>query len=66
MKKGFYSIGSIIILLLAAVIFVLVPAMSERGSGKQLPDYGSFNGRHIRYEEIINEGWKITCITPNG
>lgn len=51
MKKGFYSIGSIIILLLAAVIFVLVPAMSERSSGKQLPDYGSFNGRHIRYEE---------------
>lgn len=51
MKKSFYSIGSIIILLLAALIFVLVPAMSDRSSGKQLPDYGKYNGKHIRYED---------------
>lgn len=51
MKKGFYSIGSIIILLLAALIFVLVPAMSERGSGKQLPEYGRYNDKRISYEE---------------
>lgn len=51
MKKGFYSIGSIIILLLAAITFVLVPAISEKASGFTYPDYGSYNGRAIRFDE---------------
>lgn len=53
MKKSFYSIGSIIILLLAAVIFVLVPAMADSTGTKRspYPDYGSFNGQAIRYDE---------------
>lgn len=52
MKKGFYSIGTIIILLLAAIIFVFVPAMAGvEGKAGQLPDYGSYNGKPIRYEE---------------
>ena len=51
MKKGFYSIGSIIILLLAAITFVLVPAISEKASGFRYPDYGSYNGRAIRFDE---------------
>lgn len=51
MKKGFYSIGSIIILLLAAVIFVLVPAFVGKEGASRFPDYGSYNGKPIRYEE---------------
>lgn len=51
MKKGFYSIGSIIILLLAAIIFVLVPAIAGVEGGAKFPDYGSYNGKPIRYEE---------------
>ncbi|MBQ0002394.1 MAG: peptidylprolyl isomerase [Treponema sp.] len=51
MKKGFYSIGSIIILLLAAIIFVLVPALAGVEGGTKFPDYGSYNGKPIRYEE---------------
>lgn len=50
MKKGFYSIGTIIILLMAAFIFVLVPAFSG-GSDNSLPDYGKYDGKPIRYVE---------------
>lgn len=51
MKKGFYSIGSIIILLLAAIIFVLVPAAAGVSDSSPYPEYGSYNGKAIRYEE---------------
>lgn len=51
MKKSFYSIGSIIILLLAALIFVAIPAMSGAADAQRLPDYGSYNGKPVRYEE---------------
>ena len=51
MKKSFYSIGSIIILLFAALIFVLIPAVSGAGDAVRYPDYGSYNGRPVRFEE---------------
>lgn len=53
MKKRFYSIGSIIILLIAAVIFVIVPALADSSTGQksQYPAYGYFNGEAISYQE---------------
>lgn len=51
MKKRFYSIGSIIILLLAAVTFVIIPAIVDNAGGRNYPDYGKFNGKSIRFEE---------------
>lgn len=51
MKKGFYSIGTIIILIFAALTFVLIPAFSGASEVSRLPDYGSFNGKPIRFEE---------------
>lgn len=51
MKKSVYSIGSIIILLFAALIFIFIPAFSDAGSMARYPDYGSYNGRPIRFEE---------------
>lgn len=53
MKKTFYSIGSIIILLIAALIFVFVPALSESGVSTRspYPEYGSYNNKPIYYEE---------------
>ncbi len=51
MKKGLYSIGGFIILLIAAFIFVLVPAMAGGADGNRLPEYGSYNGVPIKFEE---------------
>ena len=51
MKKGLYSIGGIIILLIAAFIFVLVPALAGGVSERRLPAYGSYNGVPIKFEE---------------
>lgn len=50
MKKGFYSIGSIVILLIAAMIFVIVPALSGTAQNT-LPEYGKYNGKPIKYAE---------------
>lgn len=36
--------------MIAAVVFVLLPAMLGRGGGKRLPPFGSYNGHEIRYE----------------
>ena len=51
MKKGLYSIGGIIILLIAAFIFVLVPALAGGAGQNRLPAYGSYNGVPIKFEE---------------
>ncbi len=51
MKKGLYSIGGIIILLIAAFIFVLVPALAGGVGENRLPAYGSYNGVPIKFEE---------------
>lgn len=51
MKKGLYSIGGIIILLIAAFIFVLVPALAGGAGQNRLPAYGSYGGVPIKFEE---------------
>lgn len=51
MKKGLYSIGGIVILLIAAFIFVLVPALAGGTSANRLPAYGSYDGVPIKFEE---------------
>jgi PPIC-type PPIASE domain. len=51
MKKSFYTIGSLIILLISAVVFVLVPAMLGRGDKNKLPPFGKYDGKEIRYEQ---------------
>ena len=51
MKKGLYSIGGILILLIAAFIFVLVPALAGGAGQNRLPAYGSYNGVPIKFEE---------------
>ena len=51
MKKGLYSIGGIIILLIAAFIFVLVPALAGGAGQNRLPAYGSYDGVPVKFEE---------------
>lgn len=51
MKKGVYSIGGIIILLFAAFVFVLVPALAGQSDANSLPEYGSYDGVPIKFEE---------------
>lgn len=51
MKKSVYSIGGIIILLFAAFVFVLVPALAGQSDASSLPEYGSYNGVPIKFEE---------------
>lgn len=51
MKKGVYSIGGIIILLFAAFVFVLVPALAGQSDANNLPEYGSYDGVPIKFEE---------------
>ncbi len=51
MKKSFYTIGSLIILLICAFVFVVLPAFSGAGMSKQkIPEFGKYNGKAIRYE----------------
>lgn len=50
-KGGIYSIGGIIILLIAAFIFVLVPAMAGGAQAQRLPPYGYYNGEPIEFAE---------------
>lgn len=51
MKRSVYTIGSLIILLIAAFIFVLVPIFAGGRGGAKLPPFGSYDGTEIRYEQ---------------
>ncbi|MFA6856782.1 MAG: peptidylprolyl isomerase [Treponema sp.] len=51
MKKSFYTIGSLIILLISAIVFVLVPAMLGRANKNKLPPFGKYDGKEIKYEQ---------------
>lgn len=51
MKKSFYSIGSIIILILAAFAFVFAGAADGCSQKTGLPEYGSYKGKPIKYED---------------
>lgn len=51
-NKITYSIGSIIILLIAAFIFVLVPAVASKSeSGASLPPYGYYNNEPVKFDQ---------------
>lgn len=51
MKRHFYTIGSVIVLLIAAFVFVLLPAMVGGSRGTKLPPFGKYNGKEIKYEQ---------------
>ncbi len=51
MKRSVYTIGSLLILLIAAFIFVLVPIFSGGRAQKRLPAFGKYDGTEIRYEQ---------------
>lgn len=51
MKKHFYTAGLIVILMLAAVAFILAPAMLGQASKGGLPPFGKYDGKEIRYEQ---------------
>ena len=51
MKRSVYTIGSLIILLIAALIFVLVPIFQGGRIGNRLPAFGKYDGTEIRYEQ---------------
>ncbi len=52
MKKSVYTIGSLIILLICAFVFVLLPALTGISSKQEkLPAFGKYNGKEIKYEQ---------------
>ena len=51
MKRTFYTVGSLVILLICAFVFVLVPAMAGGGKQQEAPSFGSYNGKKITYEQ---------------
>ena len=51
MKRSVYTIGSLIILLIAAFIFVLVPIFAGGHKQTRLPAFGKYDGTEIRYEQ---------------
>lgn len=51
-KNSFYTIGSLIILLICAFVFVILPAITGRqGNQEQLPAFGKYEKTEIRYEQ---------------
>jgi len=51
MKRSVYTIGSLIILLIAAFVFVLVPIFAGGTKQKTLPPFGKFENIQIKYEQ---------------
>lgn len=51
MKKSFYTIGSIIILLIAGIVFIVAPALVGNGREASGVSFGSYDGKEIRYEQ---------------
>ena len=49
-KKILLSVGSIAILILAAITFVFIPGMAQAGNGG-IPVFGSWNGEQVKYEQ---------------
>lgn len=51
-KNSVYTLGSLIILLICAFVFVILPAMTGSGEAVQKPlEFGKYNGKAIRYEQ---------------
>ncbi|MBQ9239080.1 MAG: hypothetical protein IJ191_07200, partial [Treponema sp.] len=49
MKKEVYTIASVIILLIAALVFVVMPALVGNSQRNELPPVGSYDGQAITY-----------------
>ena len=49
-KKVLLSVGSIAILILAAITFVFIPGMAQAGNGG-VPVFGSWDGEQVKYEQ---------------
>ncbi|WP_027729269.1 peptidylprolyl isomerase [Treponema sp. C6A8] len=50
-KNSVYTLGSLIILLICAFVFVILPAMTGAGEKQQtVVEFGKYNGKAIRYE----------------
>ena len=58
-KKILISIGSIFILVLAAISFIVIPAMVQ-GTGKKLPAFGKYNGKAIEYTQNSKMAYYMT------
>lgn len=65
MKKSAYTIGSLVILLIAAFIFVLVPIFSGGRTGKRAPAFGKYDGVEIRYEQGSDFANSVTQLADN-
>jgi hypothetical protein len=51
-KNSVYTLGSLIILLICAFVFVILPAMTGSGeSAQKALEFGKYNGKPIRYEQ---------------
>ena len=52
-KNTVYTLGSLIILLICAFCFVVLPAVEGRSSRAQgeIPAFGKYNGKEIKYEQ---------------
>lgn len=51
-KNSVYTLGSLIILLICAFVFVILPAMTGSDAAVQKPlEFGKYNGKAIRYEQ---------------
>ncbi|MBP3417209.1 MAG: peptidylprolyl isomerase [Spirochaetaceae bacterium] len=49
-KKILVSIGSVLILVLAAISFIFIPAMAQSG-GTEIPPFGYYNKKPIEYKQ---------------
>lgn len=65
MKRSVYTIGSLIIILIAAGIFVLVPIFSAGMGHKRLPAFGKYDGTEIRYEQGTDFANYVANIAEN-
>lgn len=65
MKRSVYTIGSLIILLIAAGIFVLVPIFSAGMGRKRIPAFGKYDGTEIRYEQGTDFANSVANIAEN-
>lgn len=51
-KNSIYTIGSLVILLLCAFVFVILPAFTGSSENQsKIPAFGKYNGKSIRYEQ---------------
>lgn len=51
-KNSAYTIGSLIILLICAFVFVILPAFTgNAGNQEKIPAFGKYDGKEIRYEQ---------------